>query len=86
VLAWVFRRCEGTADAADTAIGRLPTRESLDLTGLDLSESQIDELLQVDEELWRVQLPQLHEHFAQFGERLPAQLREQLDALEQRLA
>jgi phosphoenolpyruvate carboxykinase (GTP) len=85
VLAWVFGRCAGTAEARDTAIGRLPTADSLDTRGLDISGEALEQVLEVDPEAWKAQLPQLHEHYAKFGERLPERLREQLGALEQRL-
>jgi len=85
VLAWVFRRCDGEAEAVDTAIGRVPAPGSLELDGLSLSDDQLAELLRVDEEGWKAQLAQVHEHYARF-ERLPAALRAQLEALEQRLS
>ncbi|UGS35439.1 Phosphoenolpyruvate carboxykinase [GTP] [Capillimicrobium parvum] len=85
VLAWVFRRCDGEAEAVDTAIGRVPAPGSLETAGLGLSDADLTELLHVDEEGWKAQLPQVHEHFARF-DRLPDELREQLDALEKRLS
>jgi phosphoenolpyruvate carboxykinase (GTP) len=85
VLAWVFERCSGTAEAVDTPIGRVPAQGGLDVTGLDLTPEQLDELLRVDVEGWKRQLPQVRQHFAQFGDDLPPQLRTQLDALEARL-
>jgi phosphoenolpyruvate carboxykinase (GTP) len=87
VLAWVFRRCEGNAEALDTEIGLVPPlgEGGIDVTGLDVSRDDMEELLNVDIEGWRQQLPQMHEHFARFGDRLPGELRDQLAALEQRL-
>ena len=85
VLAWVFERCRNTADAVDTPIGRLPTTESLPTDGLDVPDSAIEELLSVDADAWRAELPLIAEHYASFGDRLPASLREELAALEQRL-
>jgi phosphoenolpyruvate carboxykinase (GTP) len=85
VLAWIFRRLEGTADALDTPIGRLPAEGAIDTDGLDIAAEDMAELMRVDEEKWRAQLPQFREHYATFA-RLPAELAGQLDALEQRLA
>jgi len=85
VLEWVFRRCEGTAEAVETVIGLLPAEGAIDTEGLDISAEAMRELLSVDEDLVRQQLPQIREHLAQFGERLPAELREQLAGLERRL-
>ncbi len=86
VLEWVFRRCEGTAEAVETPIGLLPAEGAINTEGLDISAEAMRELLSVDEDLVRQQLPQLKEHLAQFGDKLPAELHEQLAALEQRLS
>jgi phosphoenolpyruvate carboxykinase (GTP) len=85
VLAWVFRRCDDAAGAVDTPIGRVPAEGELELEGLDLSAEEVAELLRVDEQGWRDQLPQVREHYAKF-DRLPDELRAQLDALESRLS
>ncbi len=85
VLAWVFERCLGATDAVDTPIGRLPTAASLPTDGLDVPDAALEELLSVDADAWRVELPLIAEHYATFGDRLPAPLREELAALEQRL-
>ncbi|WP_333795485.1 phosphoenolpyruvate carboxykinase (GTP) [Hyphomicrobium sp.] len=85
VLKWIFERCDGAADATETPIGKLPTRDALDLDGIDLAEDAISALLSVDRDGWKAELPAMREHFATFGDRLPAALREELAALEQRL-
>jgi phosphoenolpyruvate carboxykinase (GTP) len=85
VLEWVFRRCEGRADAVDTPIGRLPTPGSLDLDGIEVSEQDLEELLRVDAPEWLEELPSLREHLATFGAQLPEELSAQLAALESRL-
>jgi phosphoenolpyruvate carboxykinase (GTP) len=85
VLAWIFRRCEGTADAVESPIGLLPAEGAIETEGLEISEEAMRELLSVDAELVRQQLPQVREHLAKFGDRLPAQLSAQLEALEARL-
>ena len=85
VLAWIFRRCDDEAEAVDTPVGRVPAAGALDTTGLDLTDDALAELLRVDPEEWRTQLPQMRQHFAAFGEDLPEALRARLDALEERL-
>jgi phosphoenolpyruvate carboxykinase (GTP) len=85
VLAWIFRRCDDEAEAVDTPIGRVPAAGAIDTEGLDISEEAMTELLKVDAEEWRAQLPQMKEHFASFGDRLPDALRTQLKTLEERL-
>jgi phosphoenolpyruvate carboxykinase (GTP) len=85
VLEWIFRRCAGDADAHETAIGFVPAPGDLYTGGLDVPAEDLDEVLTVDEDQVREQLPQLREHLAVFGDRLPAELRRQLTALEERL-
>jgi phosphoenolpyruvate carboxykinase (GTP) len=87
VLAWVFARCAGRGAGESTPIGLMPPvgEGGIDTGGLDVSEQDTAELLRVDVEEWREQLPHLHEHLAKF-DRLPAELQAQLEALEQRLA
>ena len=85
VLAWIFRRCDGDTGAAETPIGLVPTEDAIETKGLELSSRAMAELLKVDPEEWRAQLPQVRQHFAQFGDDLPGRLREQLERLESRL-
>jgi phosphoenolpyruvate carboxykinase (GTP) len=85
VLAWVFERCAGRAAAKDTAIGRLPVPGALPVEGLELATGALEELLSVDEDDWRAELPLIEEHYAVFGERLPPALHDELDALAKRL-
>jgi phosphoenolpyruvate carboxykinase (GTP) len=85
VLAWIFRRCDADADAAETPIGLVPTEDAIDTEGLELSPGAMAQLLKVDPDEWSAQLPQVRQHFAQFGDDLPSQLREQLERLESRL-
>jgi phosphoenolpyruvate carboxykinase (GTP) len=85
VLAWIFRRCDDEAEAVETPIGLVPAPGAIDTEGLDMSDEDMAELLKVDLAEWRAQLPQMKEHFAQFGGRLPAELRERLEVLEREL-
>jgi phosphoenolpyruvate carboxykinase (GTP) len=85
VLKWVFERVTGTAQAVETPIGRLPAPGALDLNGLNLPPANAEQLLRVDVEGWLGELPQIREHYAKFGAKLPQGLREELASLEQRL-
>jgi phosphoenolpyruvate carboxykinase (GTP) len=85
VLAWLFRRCDDESEAVETPIGRVPAPGAIDTSGLELSDSAMEQLLKVDPDEWKAQLPQVREHFAKFGDDLPSELKEQLAALEDRL-
>ncbi len=86
VLKWVVERVAGGGEAVDTPIGRVPAPGAIDTSGLDLSDAVMEELVHVDAESWRAELPQLEEHYASIGDTLPAALREELEELEKRLA
>jgi phosphoenolpyruvate carboxykinase (GTP) len=86
VLKWIVDRLEGEAEAVDSPIGRLPARDGLDLTSLDLTDAQLDLLLTVDPDIWRAEAALIPEAYARFGDRLPPALWSQLDALGERLA
>jgi phosphoenolpyruvate carboxykinase (GTP) len=85
VIAWAFRRCDDAAEAEETPIGLVPAAGALDVEGLDVAEADLADLLRVDPAEWHEELPSMHEHFAKFGDQLPAQLRRQLEALEEKL-
>ncbi|MFM9164588.1 MAG: phosphoenolpyruvate carboxykinase (GTP) [Solirubrobacterales bacterium] len=86
VLEWVFRRCDGEGEASETAIGLVPAPSDLDTDGLEIDEADLEALLTVDDAAVAAELPQVREHLEKFGDELPAPVREQLEALEQRLA
>lgn len=85
VLKWVVERLEGQATAVDTPIGRLPTRHSLDLTGLTLSDHQLNILLSVDSNVWKEEAATIPGSYEKFGDRLPKELWAQHEALVDRL-
>jgi phosphoenolpyruvate carboxykinase (GTP) len=85
VLEWVFRRCDGAVEAADTPIGRVPTPGGLDTDGLSIGEQDLAELLKVDPDEWLPEIEPIREFYDKFGEKLPKELRSQLAALEERL-
>jgi phosphoenolpyruvate carboxykinase (GTP) len=85
VLEWVFERVSGTGEATDTPIGFVPGPGAIDTEGLDVSKADMDKLLAVDRDEWRAEVPGIREHFATFGEKLPAQLAAEVDELERQL-
>jgi len=85
VLKWIVDRLEGQAAANDTAIGRVPTKSSIDISGLGLSDEQMNTLLGVDHEVWREEAGLIPAFFEKFGDRLPKALWGQHEALVKRL-
>ena len=85
VLKWVVERCAGQGHAEQTAIGKMPTPDDLDTTGLNLPDSDLKDILSVDVDGWLSELDNVKEHYAQFGDQLPDRLARQLDRLESRL-
>ena len=85
VLKWVFERLNGTAEADKTAIGYLPNATSLDTTGMQINEADLQAITSVDVDGWREAVPQIRDHYAAFGDRLPNELATALDALESSL-
>jgi phosphoenolpyruvate carboxykinase (GTP) len=85
VLKWIFERVDGESEVVDTPIGRLPTAGALDIDGLDIDPADLATLLLVDREGWQAAIPQIREHYAQFGDKLPAQLQMAVDTLEAQL-
>ncbi len=85
VLKWIFERCAGRAEAVDTPIGRLPTPDGIDTSGLDITPETMAALLSVDLDGWIDEIPSIREHYARFGGRLPGELAAELDSLEERL-
>jgi phosphoenolpyruvate carboxykinase (GTP) len=85
VLKWIFERCDGKVHAKETPIGRIPEVEDLDTSGLNMPEEDVAELLGVDVEGWKAEVPSIKEHFAIFGKHLPEELKSEVKGLEDRL-
>ena len=85
VLKWIFERVSGKIEGRATPIGTVPAPGEVDLSGLSIDEADVAELLDVDVEGWLAEIPLIREYYERFGEKLPAVLTAQLDALEERL-
>jgi phosphoenolpyruvate carboxykinase (GTP) len=85
VLKWVVERIDGQAAARETPIGHVPTLDSLDVEGLDMTPEALAKALAVDVEEWRAEIPQIQEWFEKFGDQLPTVLWTELDGLKARL-
>lgn len=85
VLDWILKRCEETVDADETAIGYVPKPEDINLEGCSVDEETLKGLLNVDTETWKKEAEGIKEFYKKFGDRLPKELEEELEALESRL-
>lgn len=87
VLDWIIKRCEGTIDADETAIGYLPKKGDINVKGIEdeVTPEVMDKLLAVDKELWKKDVADMREFYKQFGDKLPEELSKELDKLEERL-
>jgi len=86
VLEWIVKRCNGEADATETAIGFVPAAEDINLEGLDMDIEVLKSILEVDNEKWLGEAAGIEEFYEKFGDRLPEELKAQLEALKERLA
>jgi len=85
VLRWIAARCQGEGAAVDSPIGHLPAKATIDATGLGVSEATMEELLTISKDDWRADAAGIGEFFAKFGDRLPAEMERQRQALIKRL-
>ncbi len=85
VLNWIIDRCEGKADATETAIGYVPKAEDIDLTDLDMDMDTLKSILEVDKDVWTKEAEEIEEHYKKFGDKLPEELRVQLNNLKNAL-
>jgi len=86
VLLWILDRCAGKAGASESEIGYLPAASDIDITDLDINADVLNELLTVDKSVWLEDVANTKEYFAQFGDKLPAEIKANLEALEARLS
>ncbi|MBQ9756899.1 MAG: phosphoenolpyruvate carboxykinase (GTP) [Clostridia bacterium] len=85
VLNWILDRCEDKVSAVETEIGFVPNKEDLQLDGLDLADEVVDELLSIDIDAWKEDVQNQREFFAQFGDKLPKEIKNSMDELEAKL-
>lgn len=84
VVKWIVERLKGTAEGHETPVGVVPGKEDLDLTGLDISDADLEAALRVDKDEWLNELPGIDEWFARLGD-VPEVILEQRAGLEDRL-
>jgi len=81
VLKWIIERLEGTGAAVETPVGYVPAPGALDMTGLDMSDEDVAKALKVDDEEWKTEVGLIDEWLAQFGDKLPAEVRAEFETL-----
>ena len=84
VLEWILKRCENEVDADETAIGYVPKAEDINLEGLDFSVETLKGILAVDNAKWAKEAAGVEEFYTKFGDKLPAELRAELEGLKAR--
>ena len=83
VLEWVIRRVQGKAEAIESPVGHHP--DVLNVDGLGMSESELDELFHIDPLAWLAECDLTDSYFQIFGARLPVEMQVELDTLRHRL-
>ncbi len=88
VLEWILKRCDGEVEAKETAIGYVPFAKDINLEGIEdgITEETIESLTTVDTATWLEETAGIEEFYAQFGDKLPEELRDNLNALKERLS
>jgi phosphoenolpyruvate carboxykinase (GTP) len=85
VLKWIIERLEGRAAATETPIGHVPSADQIDIDGLSEPLEDIEASLRFDRDEWQEELPLIEEWFDKIGDALPSSMRDELEALKQRL-
>jgi len=86
VLAYIFDRCNNKGESVDTAIGKVPAPNAINIEGLaGMNEAKMAEVLKVINDDWKAEIALIEEHYARFGSHLPAELATELDGLKSRL-
>ena len=86
VLQWILARCRGKGEALETPIGHIPATGGLDVSGLNLPQETMEQLLRVDAAAWAHETPNYRSSTREFGQRLPAEITRQHDEQKRRLA
>lgn len=80
-LAWAIATLDGSVTPVETPIGLLPQLDDLNVEGLDITREQLEELFAVPADGWAAELKKTQEYFASVGDRVPAELYAQLEAV-----
>ena len=86
ILEWIIDRCDNKVDAQETAIGYLPYAKDINLEGIEgVTEKSLENILDVDKDLWNEEADGIEEFFKKFGDKLPKELKADLATLKSNL-
>jgi phosphoenolpyruvate carboxykinase (GTP) len=85
ILDWIIKRCEEEVEAVESPIGYLPKAKDINLDGLEMTEEKLNSLLHIDKDLWMEDTKNIEEFYSKFGDRLPKQLKDELNLLKNNL-
>jgi phosphoenolpyruvate carboxykinase (GTP) len=85
VLKWIFERVDGQAEAIDTPIGKIPSYQSIDLSGLAIDQNHFDKMFEIKKNEWLIELKSIRNFYESIGKKLPIQLNHILNNLESRI-
>lgn len=86
VLLWILDRCEGKVGAKETAIGFVPNASDINIKGIDITNNELEEILSIDKGLWKEEAEGIEVFFSKFKNKLPEELKQELENLRKRLA
>ncbi len=86
VLKWMIDRIEGKVEGEKKELGLFPKIEDLDLSGLEIAKETVEKLLSVSKEEWQKEIPMIEEFYSKFGDKIPKELKDQLDGLKKKFA
>lgn len=81
VIEWIIERCENKVDAVEAPIGFLPKAEDINIEGLNITKEELEGLLSIDKESWLANIEGIEEFYNSFGDKLPNELKEELNTL-----
>jgi phosphoenolpyruvate carboxykinase (GTP) len=65
-LLWLMRLKDGDVTGVPTPVGVIPSKDELELDGVDISPGDLDAILTIDTERWRQEMANRETHLVQF--------------------
>ena len=86
VLKWIVDRIDGKVEATETVVGHTARPEDIDLAGTNVHMADVKEALAVNPADWAADIEDNEAYLKFLGDRVPAEVHEQFEALKKRLA